>query len=239
MLLIASHSAFSQGNSLYHSLMLKPKIGHAMAFETAWKVHVSKFHRTDDKRIVYQIISGDNTGYYQLTDGPSSYADMDKINPRKNDHDKDIQMTVLPHIESNLGSNMYRLVDTLSYNPDAIADKYVYTVYNLKQGKMPELMAEIKRAMIVYKNINAPSSYTSLVKLFPGSSPQFVSISKLKDGFKQLELNYFPGMTDKFKENYITTHTQAGWDKRLVLLQEITNSYVSYMVKRRDDLSAK
>lgn len=64
------------------------------AFETAWKAHVAKFHNGDDKRIVFEILSGDMAGYYAFVEGPMSLADMDVEKPGQADHDMDYEKTV-------------------------------------------------------------------------------------------------------------------------------------------------
>lgn len=235
---VASISVFAQGKTLFHVLMVKPKIGQITAFETAWKAHVAKFHK-DDKRTVYEILSGDRAGYYQLVDGPSSFADMDVERKDSKAHDIDYETTVASKIETESGSYIYRWADTLSYKGDVAANKYSYTIYNVKLGKMPELAAELKRSIAVNSSINNPASYNTYIQQFAGSAPQMVVISNLKDGFKQLESNYFAGMSDKFKDAYIKMYSQQQWDKRQNLLSEITTSYETYIGKRRDDLSSK
>lgn len=239
LLTVSYVMAFGQGNSLYSVSMIKPKTGQFTAFENAWKAHVTKYHNGDDKRMVYEVLTGDNAGYFHLVHGPSSFADFDKENPKKAAHDMDFESTVASKVAEESGSYVYRMVDTLSYNTTVNTNKYVFTVYNLKTGKMSELMSEIKRALEVNKSIQSPSSYTTYVRQMSGSSPQLVIITNLKDGFKQMEMNYFTGLSDKFKDAYIKMHSQGAWDKRQTLLQEITNSYETFLVKRRDDLSSK
>jgi hypothetical protein len=234
---VASINVFAQGKNLFRVLMVKPKIGQVSAFEAAWKAHAAKFHK-DDKRAVYEILSGERAGYYQLVEGPSSHADMDIEKKNSKAHDMDFETTVAPKIAAESGSYIYRYADSLSYNGSAEADKYSYTVYNLKVGKMPNLIAEVKRAKAVNTSIKSPASNNTYIQLFAGSAPQMVTITNLKDGFKQLESNYFPGMSDKFREAYIKMYSQEQWDKRLTLLSEITTSYETYLGKRRDDLSS-
>ena len=238
ILVLVCAGAYGQGNVLYNALLVKPKIGKAGAFESAWKAHVAKFHNGDDKRSVYEILTGDNAGSYHLVDGPSSFADMDKEGGNKTEHDKDFDNSVAPTIESQSGSFIYRFVDSLSYNMIQAA-KSTATVYNLKLGKMPELVAEVKRAKQVNESIKSPGSTAVFIKMMPGSSPQMVIFANLKDGFKQLESNYFPGQADKFREAYVAMHGQAAWDKRLAMLQEITTSYETFLYKHRPDLSSK
>ncbi len=101
------------------------------------------------------------------------------------------------------------------------------------------MVNEITRGIGVNKKNEAPTSYRTYVKQMSGGSPVIVIISNLKDGFKQLETNYFPGNTDRFKSTYIQMYGQDIWDRRINLLQEVTNNVESEMVKLREDLSSK
>jgi hypothetical protein len=239
LFLAATIITSAQEKTLYSGTMVKPKIGQATAFENAWKAHVAKFHNGDSKRSVFEIISGEFTGWYQLMDGPHDYADMDKVNAKQSAHDIDYETTVASRVAEEMGVTTYRFIDTLSYNPGVQADKFVYSVYNVKQGKMGDLRAEIRRGRAVNMAIQSPSSTVVLIKQMQGMSPQLIVVSNLKDGFKQLESNYFPGVSDKFRAEYIKMHGQELWDKRGAMFSENCNSIDVMMVKRRADLGSK
>ncbi len=57
-LVFATTLAFSQGKTLFEISMVKPKTGQFSTFESSWKAHLAKFHNGDDKRTVYEILSG-------------------------------------------------------------------------------------------------------------------------------------------------------------------------------------
>lgn len=237
VLTIASAYAFGQGNTLYSGEMVTPKMGKSADFETRWKVHLGKYHAKDDGRMVFEILSGDNNGCYLLLQGPGSYADLDKERANAKAHSLDYDNNVTPALEKIGGSYTYRWADTLSYNGKVPADKFVTTVYHLKSGKGPDLTAEIKRAINVNTIIKSPSSYNTYIKIWQGSHPEIVTVSNLKDGFKQLDNNFMPSMANTFKDAYIKEYGQEMWDKRLKLLPEITESIDVYISKFRKDLS--
>ena len=236
VLAIAMGNAYGQGNTLYQVLFVTPKMGKATSFERTWKAHHAKYHAKDDGRQVYEVLSGDNAGSFILVHGPTSFADMDKERATDVAHNADYDNTIVPFVEKNSGSYTYRWVDTLSYNGNVKADKYITTVYNLKQGKSADLTAEIKRAIKINGMINSPTSMNAYIKLWAGSRPQVVLITNLKDGFKQLDLSYTP-TNPAFKDTYIKEYGQAQWDKRNTLLPEITESIDVYISKLRKDLS--
>ena len=236
VLALAMGNAYSQGNTLYQVLFVTPKMGKTTSFERTWKAHHAKYHAKDDGRQVYEVLSGDNAGSFILVHGPTSFADMDKERATDVAHNADYDNTIVPFVEKNSGSYTYRWVDTLSYNGNVKAEKYLTTVYNLKQGKAADLIAEIKRAIKINGIINSPSSINAYAKLWAGSRPQIVLITNLKDGFKQLDLSYTP-TNPVFREAYVKEYGQAQWDKRTTLLPEITESIDVYISKLRKDLS--
>ncbi len=61
-----SLAAFSQKTDLSTVNTVKPKLGQKMAFEAAYKAHVAKFHKAEEKISVYEIIGGEYAGYYHL-----------------------------------------------------------------------------------------------------------------------------------------------------------------------------
>jgi len=235
--IMASTLSFGQGNTLYSGEMVTPKMGKTAAFEAKWKEHVTKFHGKNNSRRVYEILSGDNTGSYLLISGPSSFADLDIEKPTAKAHDMDYDNNVTPTLEKIGGNYTYRWADTLSYNGDVMADKFVTTVYHIKSGKASDLTAEIRRSIKVNTIIKSPASSNAYVKLWGGSNPEIITVANLKDGFKQLDNNFMASTADAFKAAYIKEFGQELWDKRLKLLPEITNSYDVYISKFRKDLS--
>jgi len=102
-----------------------------MAFEAAYKLHVAKFHKADEKIAVYEILSGDNVGYYHLVNSERSYADMDKERPDAAAHSLDLDKNFFPYLEDTRNGT-YRLIDSLSFKRTVVADIVVVTVSHLK-----------------------------------------------------------------------------------------------------------
>ena len=239
-ILFETVNAFGQGNTLYNVSMVEPKMGKSAAFEKSWKARVLKFHNGKDKRSVEEIVTGQNQGNLLLISGPSSIADMDIDKASQPAHDADYDANVVPSVSVFTKVGTFRWVDTLSYNGKVAASKYSTTLYHLKPGKSPDLIAEIKRAITVNQKINSTASYNTFIKLWPGSDPVIVVSNNLKDGFKQTD-NVYPEtkmMSDNFKIMYIQEYGQAMWDSRGKLLPEICNSWETYLSKDRKDMSS-
>ena len=231
-------STFGQGKTLYDVEIVHPKDGQTAAYGKAWKSHIVKFHNGDDKRYAEEIVSGSRSGDIMIITGPYALADLDMTKPNAAAHGTDFDLTVSPYVASYSEWGTYRWADTLSYNSNVQADKFVTTVYHLKPGKASDLIAEIKRAIVVNTKIKSPSSYNTYVKLFAGSSPEIVIVTHLKDGFKQLDNSFSPTMSKDFQNGYVQEYGQAAWDKRQNLLPEITTSWETYLSKVRKDLSS-
>jgi len=236
---VASISVLAQGNTLFSVEMVKPKTGQASAFETAWKMHLTKFHNGDSKRAVYEILSGPNTGCYLLVDGPSSFADMDKERADMAAHDKDYETNCASKVEMDGGNMVYRWVDTLSYKGDVQADKYIVTITHVKNGKMPDYMTEMRKVNQLAAIMNPRVSFNRYVQMWSGSDPVMVTVSNLKDGFKELEQGYNGLKPDDFKNAFIKEYGQAGWDNYQKVTGDDIQSREVYIMKLRKDLSSK
>ena len=218
--------------------MVQTKMGHGNAYEKAWKNHVTKFHNGDDKRYVYEILTGNNSGNFIVVSGPSSVADMDIERSNSAAHSSDYDMSVTPAVANVSTAGTYRAADTLSYNGNVTTDKFIETIYHLKPGKQQDFLNEVKRAIAVNTKIKSPSSYNTYIKMWAGSSPEVVIVTNLKDGFKQLDNSFAPTMGKDFQTAYVQEYGQAVWDKRINLLPEIATSWETYALKFRKDLSS-
>lgn len=235
-------NSFAQTKSLVGVNQVKPKPGQKVAFEAAWKAHLKKFHQADtsNRRGVFEITSGVRTGSYYLTSSGMAWADFDIDRPTEKAHDMDLAATVTPTLapESSGAEEIYRWADTLSYRPEVQSSKFLLTVYHIKTGKQNDLTDELKRTIAVDKKINSPVSFDGYIQQLAGSKPQVVIIRHLKDGFKELDSDYFKDLNDKFKAAYLELYAQAAWDKRMTSIADLTDLVEVEMVKYRADLSS-
>jgi hypothetical protein len=234
-----SHS-FAQTRSLLNVLLVTPKITEQQNFEQAWIAHLKKFHQDDttNRRRVFEITSGVRTGSYYITDGNMSWADLDVERSTDKAHDMDYSSTVSSTLESQSGEAIFRWADTLSYNPEVQAVKFLVTIYHIKTGKQDNVTDELKRSIAVDKKINSPVSFNGYIQTLAGSKPEVIIVRNLKDGFKELDPDYYKGLSDKFKAAYIEMFGQAQWDKRMTSLGELTDLTEQEMMKYRADLSS-
>ena len=233
-------NSFAQTKSLVSVLMVTPKIGQEQNFESAWIAHLQKFHQADtsNHRAVFEIISGIRSGSYYLTNGGMSWADMDAERTNDKAHDLDYASTVSPAVGSQSGETIYRWADTLSYNTNVQATKYLLTAYHIKTGKQNDVTDEIKRSIAVDKKINSPVSFNGYIQTLSGSEPVVIIIRSLKNGFAEIDQDYYKGLNDQFQAAYIQMYGQAQWAKRTTALADLTNLTEQELIKYRPDLSS-
>lgn len=239
-------SVFSQGKTLYIVNSMKPKAGMKMAFEAAWKTHLDKYHlKEEDRQTVYEITSGPHSGTYMIVVGPMSYADMDVVKANGKEHGADIQTTISGLLEFNTQA-IYRWDDTASLNGKVEASKFSVQVTHIKFGMQNATLRESKRTALITAKINPTFrwSQNTYVQIMAGSDPVMVGVRNLKDGFKELESNYYgpdpnAGNPDAFKNAYIKDYGQADWDARQKLQNDNANiaSRELYLMVLKKDLS--
>jgi len=238
LFIAAACFANGQGRTLYRVNTLTPKPGMKSTFEESWKAHLAKFHNQTDKRQVYEVMSGPEFGSFVIVEGPVSYASMDTVLPTAKDHSLDMERTFSPVLQSN-DNMLVRWVDTLSYRGDVHADLSLINIIVIKDGKLSDYMAESRKTILLYTKLNAPFSLITLVRQQAGSSPTIVLIRNLKEGYKELDQDYFHLPMDWFKTNYIKEYGQAAWDNRVKLMEDISVSRTQHFEKFRADLSSK
>ncbi|MDB5192400.1 MAG: hypothetical protein JWQ96_1963 [Segetibacter sp.] len=239
-ILLYSTSVFSQQKNLYGVGLVTPGTGQLHLFETSWKAHIAKFHNGESKRQVFEIITGDHAGTFQLVEGPFAFADMDKEKANAKVHDADILSTISNKLAVDMQGYTFRHLDTLSYNKGPQADKYVQTNYHIKPGKLQDFLRETKRGVMINEQIKSPASYNYYLLMFAGSKQMVVLRRALKDGFKELETGYLPSTTEAFKSAYIKEFGQAEYDKRTApgAIYEYVDGFETFLLKSRKDLSS-
>jgi hypothetical protein len=239
-LLFATTCAFSQGKTLYQVYFVKPKPDQYSAWEAAWKTHVTKFHTSQDKINVYEVITGANAGTYHIVHGPTSYADMDEDRTDRLAHEADFEKTMSGKEQMSMGPLIMTFRDSLSFNSNIQADKFVTTVTHVKAGKMSDYLQEMRRSTNAQIQRKAPFGVAAYVQNFAGSDPVVVTMRTLKDGFKELEADYFNRPQNEMRDAYVKEYGQAMWDRRTTtFLTDHTNVVETYLLKHRKDLSSK
>jgi hypothetical protein len=228
---------------------VKPKKGQKMAFESAWKGHVAKFHKAEEKMTVYEIITGPHAGSYHIINSGRSYADFDKERPDAAAHSLDLDKTFFPYLEETMNST-YRFVDSCSWNPEVKAESFSVNVTHLKQGvNVNDYKKEIARNWKIQKKLANPMmanfSNSFWDQLWDGSDQVVVTIRNLKDGFKSLEPRFYGPPTPpvagaaSFRDHYCKDYGYDAWDARVKMMDSAVVKSEAYLMKLRKDLSSQ
>lgn len=239
-------TASSQQTDLSVVNSAKPKMGQKMAFEAAYKAHVAKFHKGDDKMEVYEVTSGEYAGYYHFVHSGMSYADMDKERADATAHSQDLDKSFFPYLQDSKNAT-YRMVDSLSLRPDVKADKFIVTIRHLKMDlNAGDFRRELGRTLRIQRMMKGGFvenwSYTHFEKLWDGSDQVIVVIRNLKDGFKSLERDYYgptPPGTPSFRDEYVKLYGFDAWEERQKVMDGAVVKTEQYTMKRRTDLSSQ
>lgn len=245
LLISGSYAANSQKKDLAIVNSVKPKNGQKMAFEAAYKQHIAKFHKTDEKINVYEVISGPNQGYYHLVNDGRSYADFDNERADAVNHNLDLDKTFFPLLEETV-NGYYRYMDSLCFHPEIEAERFVVNVRHIKPSLAQDYRTESARSAKILGKLKGAFwdnlSINVFEQLWDGNDPVVVSIRNLKDGFKSLETDFYgaavPGAAT-FKDEYIKAYGTADWDKRIKINEDAVVKWEQYIMKLRKDLSSQ
>ncbi|HET6767017.1 MAG TPA: hypothetical protein VFH08_06455 [Chitinophagaceae bacterium] len=225
---------------------VKPKPGQKMAFEAAYKLHIAKFHKTEEKINVYEILSGEYAGYYHLVQAGRSLEDFEKTRSDAAAHALDLDKNFFPLLEDTRNAT-YRFMDSLSLRSDVVAENFVVSVNHLKQGLViADYRREAARTVKIQKKLKTPFaenfSLSVFEQLWDGSDQVVVNIRNLKDGFKSLQAGFYgtatPG-TPSFRDEYVKEHGHTAWDDRVKLLDGAIIKTEQHINRFRKDLSSQ
>jgi hypothetical protein len=243
---VSTLAAYSQKTDLVTVNTVKPKKGQKMAFETAYKVHVAKFHKADEKLNVYEVLSGPYSGYYHLVNSGRSYADFDKQRADASAHSMDLDKSFFPMLDETMNGT-FRSVDSLSIHPNGEAEAFVVTVRHLKQTlNFDDYRRELARGAKISSGLKdaffANLSINFYDQLWDGSDQVTVSIRNLKDGFKSLESGYYaaaPAGSPSWRDEYVKAYGHTAWDERVKVMDTAVEKTEVYIMKWRKDLSSQ
>lgn len=226
-----------------------PKKGQKMAFEAAYKVHVAKFHKAEEKMTVYEILTGAHAGSYHIVNNGRSYADFDKERSDAAAHSLDLDKTFFPYLEETMNAT-FRFIDSCSWRPEVEAESFSVTVSHLKEGlNQTDYRRELARTLKIQKKMANPMmanfSWSFWDQLWDGSDQVVVNIQNRKDGFKSFERQFYGPPTPRvagaptFRDHYTKDYGYDAWDARVKIQEGAVVKSEQYLMKLRKDLSSQ
>ena len=214
----------------YNRVFAKPD--KTQQFEKALAAHAQKYHKGDVSWRVATIESGPDAGGYLIIEGPSTWDAMDKRGNLGAEHTNDWERNVMPLCTEKFdaGYTVYR-PDLSSVQLGEFSDKTVINHVYYKPGYFEETEATIKN---LKKAWEASGQTIAVYEASASGAPQFIVVTRYKDGLKEREANYRKPM----KERYESANGSGSWTNYQTFLKNGIERSWSEMTFYRKDLSS-
>jgi hypothetical protein len=210
-----------------------PKMDKADAFEKALASHAQKYHTGKWKWRVFSIESGPGFGGYQITEGPTSWEDIENRGDLGAEHTADWNKNIAPLLTER-GENSYSVYQEDLSNV-ALTD-YSNWINILRWTTAPgygdemhDLLTKMKKAWVESKAAVAVYSASS------SGAPGYAIVTRYKQGLKERTTGFRP----PFKEVYEKANGAGSWAAFQDVLKKGLLSSSSELLKFRADLSSK
>lgn len=223
----------SQTKNVVNSTRVFPKADKVSEFEKALTAHAQKYHTGDWKWQVYEIQTGPDAGGYQLVEGPLSWEAFDGRGnlgaAHTNDWNKSVGMNLTDRNEQSY--SVY--VDSLSTVAlTAFTDKIIISHMYPKPGMINGALELVKKLKKVWTDGN---ENVAVYMISVSGEPQIVTVTRLKDGLKELASGYRKSMPERYNAAY----GAGAWESYLADYAKYVDRRWSELLYRRVDLSSK
>ncbi len=186
----------SQTKTVLTSNRLFSRNEKAAEFEAALSNHAKKYHTGDVSWRVWSIESGPDAGGYMVTEGPTTWSNLDSRADISAEHTADWEKNVLPLTDGRGQSGYYDFQTDLStVQLTDYADKIVINHMTAKPGKISNVMALIQKLKTVW--VAGGESVAVYLSAFSGE-PGYITVTRLKNGLKELASDYRKPMMERF-----------------------------------------
>ena len=198
MLLLIPAIGIGQTKTILTSNRVFAKNDKVSEFEKALANHAQKYHTGDVKWRVWSIESGPDAGGYMITEGPSSWNNLDSRGDISAEHTTDWEKNVLP-LTTGQGQSAY-----FEFQPDLstvqltdYSDKIIINHMTAKPGKIVNVQDLVKRQKKVWEG--SKESVAVYSAAFSGE-PGYIQVTRLKNGLKELASDYRKPFADRYND---------------------------------------
>ncbi len=233
MLLLIPVLGIGQTKNVVNATRVFPKADKVLDFEKALTAHAQKYHTGDWRWRVYEITTGPDAGGYHIVEGPVSWEAFDGRGDLGAEHTNDWNKNIAMYLTDKVEESYSVYVDSLStialtnYS-DKIVVNHIYPKPGMVNG-LNALVKEFKKVWM-YGNENV-AVYQSVVS----GDPQVVTVTRLKEGLKELADGYRKPMAERFNMAY----GAGAWDNYLADYAKYVEKRWSELLSYRADLSSK
>jgi hypothetical protein len=210
-----------------------PKADKVLEFEKALAAHAQKYHTGDWKWRVFEIQSGPDAGGYMVAEGPTNWEVLDGRGNLGTEHNNDWNKSVAVYTTDRGGSSYATFVDSLStVQLTDYSDKIIINHVYPKPGMINGVIDLQKRLQHVWK---AGSESVAVYQAINSGSPEFLNVTRLKNGLKELADGYRKPLPDRFN----SVNGAGSWDNYLADYAKYVDRRWSELLFYRADLSSK
>lgn len=209
-----------------------PKEGQGAALKAGLAAHAQKYHTGNWKWRVNAVISGPDSGSYQIVEGPNSWTDLEGRGDLGAEHMKDSDTNVMAHVEKSSARSYMTYVESVSTTAAANwSSKSLITHYYTKPGRGPAMLEALKSLKKGWEkqgqNVVVWTSYGS-------GEPQYATVRRFKNGWKDLD-EATPAMRQTFEE----VNGAGSFDKLLDEIARCVDHTAADMIEFKPELSSK
>ncbi len=204
-------------STMFLSIALDPIPGKAVELQEGVKAHNAKYHASGEaKAYLFSVMTGPRGGQYVWTQGPMTYASLDK--PLTKEHTADWEKNVASYCRSVGALKIMKRDEALSYNPanEMVAEnslaRIFYGVSN--QNGLLEAMGMVKKVFETKKYPNARRVYTSEFRTMDGED-----VALIYPFSSFTEFTKFKGIPGDLKTEMTAIFGEAGWTKFQEMMQ--------------------
>jgi len=161
--------AYAQGQHMYETIYLTPKLDKISELNTNLSAHNKKFHGEGEYyAYVLSVLTGNHTGDYVWVMGPGNFARLDS-RPAENDgHDNDWNNNIMPLL-SKMSQAEYWVRDSEQFysSENTSGNKGRVRFYKVKTGKNQKFAEMFAKIVDVYKSKGFDRSVSLYWNSFP------------------------------------------------------------------------
>jgi len=225
--------AISQTKNVVSSDRLFPKNDKIEEFEKALAAHAQKYHTGDWSWRVYDILSGPDAGGYMVTEGPSSWEQLDSRGDISPEHKMDFMKNVAPlTTEKNSSAFTGFRADLSTVQLTDFVDKIAINHVFAKPGFAGDIENMIKKAKKAWE---LGSQSVAVYESSASGPPQFLIVTRYKQGWKERDSSFMK----PFKARYNAANGEDSFDSFTEGLQKCVESSWSELLIYNKELSSK
>lgn len=230
LLLVAQEA---QQEPIFMNVMITPNPEKISEFEAGLKEHNQKFHASGPNAVrVYWIASGENSGKYIWSMGPTAWTAFDGSNNPDEEHSNHWNKSVAPYAEAVMETTYWKGSNAHSnFTKDFKMNNLAVFYLDIKRFQQQQFMAVLDKVTKVFKTKDGDEQWGVYWNQLPSA-----------DGKDMVWVNFFDSMAwmgedDKFAQWFEEVHGAGTFMDFLKEFEASTNGDYQELWTFRSDLS--